>query len=121
MHAGPPMTVQFKDIVLKELPATGKKKRNVLMIAGRPSHGPGQHEHNAGVQLLAKCLREKAGDRVSVSYTLNGEWPDDASIAKADTILIYSDGGGNHPAIPHLSQLDEQMKRGCGFVCLHYA
>ena len=121
MHAGPPMTVQFKDIVLKELPPTEKKKRNVLMIAGRPSHGPGQHEHNAGVQLLAKCLREKAGDRVNVSYTLNGEWPDDASIAKADTILIYSDGGGNHPAIPHLTQLDEQMKRGCGFVCLHYA
>ena len=96
-------------------------KRNVLMIAGRPSHGPGQHEHNAGVQLLAKCLRENAGERVSVSYTLNGEWPDDASVAKADTILIYSDGGGNHPAIPHLAQLDEQMKRGCGFICLHYA
>ena len=84
-------------------------KRNVLMIAGRPSHGPGQHEHNAGVQLLAKCLRENAGERVSVSYTLNGEWPDDASLAKADTILIYSDGGVNHPAIPHLAQLDEQM------------
>ena len=31
-------------------------KKNVLMIAGKPSHGPGEHEHNAGVQLLAKCL-----------------------------------------------------------------
>jgi hypothetical protein len=96
-------------------------KRNVLMIAGRPSHGPGQHEHNAGVQLLAKCLNESASDRVTVRISLNGQWPDEAQIASADTILIYSDGGGNHPALPHLPQLEAQMKRGCGFVCLHYA
>lgn len=96
-------------------------KRNVLLIAGRPSHGPGQHEHNAGVQLLAKCLKEGAADRVNVNVSLNGQWPADDLIENANTILIYSDGGGNHPAIPHLAQLGAQMKRGCGFVCLHYA
>ena len=32
--------------------------KKVVMIAGRPSHGPLSHEHNAGIQLLAKCLKQ---------------------------------------------------------------
>lgn len=99
------------------------EKKTILMIAGRPSHGPGEHEHNAGVQLLAKCLREGAADRADVVTKLNAEWPTLEELAKASTILIYSDGGGGHPAVQgdHLQQLDKEMKRGCGFVCLHYA
>jgi len=95
--------------------------RQVLLIAGKPSHGPGQHEHNAGVQLLAKCLKEGAAEQVDVQFALSGQWPEDSVINKADTIVIYSDGGAGHPALPHLEQLDAQMKRGCGLVCLHYA
>jgi type 1 glutamine amidotransferase len=98
-------------------------KKNVLMIAGKPSHGPGEHEHNAGVQLLAKCLGQGAADRVDVKFHLNGEWPSAEELAKADTVVIYSDGGGGHPALQadRLDQLGKEMKRGCGFVCLHYA
>lgn len=101
--------------------AGAAEKKHVLLIAGRPSHGPGEHEHNAGVQLLAKCLREGAADLVDVEISLNGQWPSDASIAKADTILIYSDGGNGHPALGHLDQLAAKMAKGCGFACLHYA
>ncbi len=98
-------------------------KKTVLLIAGRPSHGPGEHEHNAGVLLLADCLREGAADRTEVITKLNAEWPTPAELAKASTILIYSDGGGGHPAVQgdRLQQLDKEMKRGAGFVCLHYA
>lgn len=98
-------------------------KKVALLIAGRPSHGPGEHEHNAGVQLLAKCLNEGAADRLEVITKLNADWPTPEELAKADTILIYSDGGGGHPALKddRLQQLGEQMKRGAGFVCLHYA
>jgi hypothetical protein len=98
-------------------------KKTVLLIAGRPSHGPGEHEHNAGVQLLAKCLQQGAADRVQVITKLNAEWPTPEEMAKAATILIYSDGGGGHPAVQgdRLQQLDKEMKRGAGFVCLHYA
>jgi len=96
-------------------------KQQVLLIAGKPSHGPGQHEHNAGVQLLAKCLKENATDKVDVQFVLNGQWPEEAVLKKADSIVIYSDGGTGHPALPHLAELAAQMQRGCGFVCLHYA
>lgn len=99
------------------------EKQVVLMIAGRPSHGPGQHEHNAGVLLFKKCLEQAAADKVEVIHHLNGEWPSADEMGKADTILIYSDGGGGHPALQEnrLQQLDKEMKRGCGFVCVHYA
>ena len=50
-------------------------KKQLILIAGRPSHGPGEHEHNAGVQLLAKCLAQGAADKVDVKIHLNGEWP----------------------------------------------
>lgn len=98
-------------------------KKSIVMIAGKPSHGPGQHEHNAGIQLLKKCLEQGAADQVDIKYHLNGEWPSQDELSKADTVVIYSDGGGGHPALQgdHLAQLDKEMKRGCGFLTLHYA
>ncbi|MEY2597932.1 MAG: hypothetical protein RLZZ142_191 [Verrucomicrobiota bacterium] len=96
-------------------------KKQVVMIAGRPSHGPGQHEHNAGIQLLGKCLKAGAGDRVEVQWFLNGEWPGEAVLKKADTVVMYSDGGGGHVARGHFGELAEQLARGCGLICLHYA
>jgi hypothetical protein len=113
--------ILFTAALLNTWSQAADAKRQVLLIAGKPSHGPGQHEHNAGVQLLAKCLKEGAADKVDVQLSLNGQWPEDAALSKADTIVIYSDGGNGHPALPHLAQLDSAMKRGCGIVCLHYA
>ena len=103
--------------------AQAADKKNILMLAGKPSHGPAQHEHNAGIQLLAKCLQQHDGDKLAVTVHLNAEWPSAEELAKADTIVMYADGGGGHPAIQadHLEQLTKEMKRGCGFVCLHYA
>jgi type 1 glutamine amidotransferase len=104
-------------------PAFAADKKNIVMIAGKPSHGPGQHEHNAGIQLLKKCLEQGAADQVDIKYHLNGEWPSQEELSKADTVVIYSDGGGGHPALQEgrLAQLDKEMKRGCGFLTLHYA
>jgi type 1 glutamine amidotransferase len=51
-------------------------------------------------------------------------WPSDASeLEGADAILIYSDGGGGHPAIKpeRLKILGELMSKGVGFGALHYA
>ncbi|HLU47121.1 MAG TPA: DUF1080 domain-containing protein, partial [Planctomycetota bacterium] len=72
IHVGPPMTVQFKDVRIKRLPLEDEKK--IVLVAGRPSHGPGDHEHNAGVELLAKCL--DAQPKTRAQTYLNG-WPRD--------------------------------------------
>lgn len=105
------------------LAASAADKKTVVMIAGKPSHGPGQHEHNAGIQLLAKCLAQGAADRVETRVHLNGEWPPADALLKADSIVIYADGGGGHPAIQgeRLKELGAAMERGAGLVCLHYA
>jgi type 1 glutamine amidotransferase len=119
LHAGPPMTVQFKDIRLKRLKLADRKK--VVLTAGTPSHGPGEHEHNAGIQLLHQCLQGQEG--VLSAYYLNG-WPKDpTAYDNADAILIYCDGGGGHVFVQsdHLQRIGEKVKQGVGIGCVHYA
>ncbi|MBI3468357.1 MAG: DUF1080 domain-containing protein [Planctomycetes bacterium] len=119
LHAGQPMTVQFKDLRIKRLKLAGAKK--IVMVAGTPSHGPKEHEFNAGVLLLKKCLYAVPG--VLATAYLNG-WPKDATaFDNADTVLLYMDGGGGHPLIQgrRLAEIGSLMKRGVGLACVHYA
>ncbi|MGD9721728.1 MAG: family 16 glycoside hydrolase [Pirellulales bacterium] len=120
LHTGPPMTVQFKNIRMKRTRlADGAKK--IVLVAGTPSHGPGDHEFNAGVKLLQKCLN-KLPHVVTAAYH-NG-WPaDPTAFDNADTILLYMDGGGGHPVIQRnrLAEIDQLMRQGVGLCCAHYA
>jgi type 1 glutamine amidotransferase len=95
--------------------------KNILLIAGKPSHGRGAHEHNAGALLLKKCLDESALP-VTSSVIQNGGWPTPQQLAAADTVLIYCDGGPHHLLLEgdRMQQLAREMKRGCGLLCLHY-
>ena len=97
-------------------------KTCILLLAGKPSHGPGEHEHNAGVKLLAKCLAQGAPNVVTKVH-LSADWPNAEELAQADTILFYADGGGGHFMLSgdNLAQTEKAMKRGAGIVCLHYA
>ena len=101
--------------------ADGEKKKLVLM-AGRPSHPPRMHEFNAGVQLLADCLKNVDG--LEVAVVLNG-WPKDESVFEgADAVVFYMDGGGGHEAVKEggkrLKQIDQWVSQGVGVGCMHY-
>jgi hypothetical protein len=101
-------------------PALAAESKKLVLIAGIPSHGPGAHEFNAGVQLLAKCLKGFPGLELSVN--LNG-WPRDESVFNgAAGVLLYMDGGDRHPAIQgdRLSLLGQLMGKGVGLMCAHY-
>src|SRR5947208_1933492 len=107
-------------VVLAALSISAADKK-IVFIAGRPSHGPGEHEHRAGCLLLKSCL-DKTGGISSEVYS-NG-WPAAPNALEgADAIVIYSDGGGDHPALQddHLQKLDALMKKGVGLACIHYA
>jgi type 1 glutamine amidotransferase len=97
-------------------------ERKIVLLAGTPSHGPGEHEHNAGCLLLGRLLNQVGGVK-AVVHT-NG-WPKDMTIFDgADAVFIYCDGGGGHMAVrerQRLTFLGELMKRGVGFGCCHYA
>ena len=112
--------LEFKNIRLKRLRLKDRKK--VVMVAGTPSHGPAEHEFNAGSLLLKKCLDESAPQVQAVVY-MNG-WPGDpTAFDNADAIMLYMDGGGQHPVVGYnrLAEIDYLMKQGVGLICAHYA
>ncbi len=95
--------------------------KNIVLVAGTPSHGPGEHEFNAGVLLLKRCLNEVPG--INATANLNG-WPKDPhAFDGADEVVFFMDGGPNHPIIQddHLQIIGRLMDRGVGLACLHYA
>ncbi|MFN0127893.1 MAG: family 16 glycoside hydrolase [Verrucomicrobiales bacterium] len=113
-----PMKIQLKNVMLKRLPLKDKKK--VAFFAGKPSHGPGEHEHRAGCLLLAEQLNTHFGDRV-LATVYTGGWPNDpTALDNVDAIVSFTDGGGGHPLNYHLKKLDVAMKRGVGLGCIHY-
>ena len=97
-------------------------KKQLVLIAGKPSHPPRMHEFNAGVQLMAQCL--KSVDSVQTRCVLNG-WPQDESILdSADAIVFFMDGGGRHEVVQEkgrrLKRIDDLARRGVGLGFMHY-
>lgn len=105
----------------KETASANQKPKRIVLVAGRPSHAQGAHEHNAGVHLFERCLQHVEGIEV-VSY-YNG-WPEKAdAFDGADGILLYMDGGGRHPIIEgdRLQIIGDLMAKGVGLALFHYA
>jgi type 1 glutamine amidotransferase len=101
--------------------ALAAETAKIVLVAGRPSHPPGDHEFNAGCKLLAKCLAEVPGvDPIFVP----GGWPkDEAVFDGARTIVFFMDGGKAHPIVQkdHVEKIQKLTDKGVGLVCLHYA
>jgi type 1 glutamine amidotransferase len=96
--------------------------KKIVFLAGKPSHGPGEHEHRAGSLLLADCLTKNVPG-VSAVVVSNG-WPTDESVFKdAAAIIVYCDGGKGHALLQgdRLKTIGALMDRGVGLACLHYA
>lgn len=101
--------------------AAAEAPRKLVLLAGSPSHGPWEHEFNAGVSLLSKCLTNVPGLRIE--HYRNG-WPDkDRAFEGVSGIFLYADGGGGHPFLQrdHLQTIRDLMNRGVGLMCAHYA
>ncbi|RLS53922.1 MAG: DUF1080 domain-containing protein [Planctomycetota bacterium] len=119
MHSGPPQKVQFKNIRIKRHKL--EKEKKVVFIAGRPSHGWGSHEHNAGCLLLAKRINESGLPLVATVY--RSGWPKDpTALDNADTVVSYCDGGGGHYLNDRLEDFQRHVdSHHVGLVCIHYA
>jgi hypothetical protein len=101
--------------------AAAEAPRKIILIAGNPSHGPGDHEHNAGVLLLQKCLKDIPG--VTVEAHLNGWVGTDEALDGAAAVLVFSDGAGGHPILQdqRLERISGLMDKGVGLAMLHFA
>ena len=100
--------------------ATPDGKHKLVLIAGKPSHPPREHEFRAGSLLLAKCLASVPDLVVEVDD--HGWVKDEKTFDDADAVVIYADGGKGHPAIQndHLEKLSALIRKGVGFGCMHY-
>jgi type 1 glutamine amidotransferase len=100
--------------------AARPQPKKIVLVAGRVSHGTGEHEFRAGILLLKRCLDRVPG--VEAIVVTNG-WPTDPSVLQgAAAILIYADGGDAHPFIvpERLRILEGLMQRGVGLGAVHY-
>jgi hypothetical protein len=120
--------VQFSRLAVFALAACGAllasnaaaAPKQILLVAGKPSHPSRMHEFRAGCLLLKSCLDQAPGVKVTVAT--NG-WPADAvAFDGVDAVLIYADGGGGHPAIQleRLQFIDGLAARGVGLGFAHY-
>ncbi len=94
--------------------------RKLVLVAGKQSHGPGDHEFRAGSLLLKKCLEKFPGLQVEV---VSNGWPQDVSVFDgAAAIVCYADGGGGHPFIQgdRAKLIGELVKKGVGIGFMHY-
>ncbi len=106
--------------------AASAKDTKVVMLAGKKSHGPGEHEYEKSLQLFRHCLDTALNVRhVLVDVHTDG-WPEDEkTLDDADTIVLFSDGGSlsnRHPLLTgnRMAVLEKQMRRGCGLVAIHW-
>ena len=110
-QSGVPLEVEPKD----------PKAIKVVVVAGRQSHGPGDHEFFAGSAILCNMLKQTEG---VVPVMARDGWPKNEKIFEgAKAVVFYMDGGGGHPVIQkgHKEVVQKLMDQGVGFVNIHYA
>lgn len=93
--------------------------RQILLIAGAPSHGPGLHEFPRACDVLAEALNQSG---LPVRAEVSRGWPTDAAkVRETDVVVVYSDGLRDHVARGRGAHLAERTAAGRGLVVLHFA
>ena len=110
--------------LLPQQTAAGEQPRKIVLIAGKKSHGPGEHEYVKSVKLLKLLLDHSPNLKGITTETYFNGWPDDPSVLDAaDTIILISDGMEWLPytfSEDRVQRLQKEMDRGCGFLALHF-
>ena len=122
------LVVRWMTVVETSAAESSQPGKKIVLIAGKKSHGPGDHEYEKGVELLKRCLDNSPSAKgIRTEVYLNG-WPQNPGVLDdAATILFYCDGSDRdekaHPLLygNRMETLDRLMKRGAGFVAIHYA
>lgn len=112
-------------VALEVPPPADFKGKVVLLIAGKQSHGPGDHEFFAGTAILMNLLKQNPG--VWPIMARDG-WPKNEELFdKADSVMFYMDGRQGHPVVQkdakgdRMDRIQKLMDKGTGWVNLHYA
>jgi type 1 glutamine amidotransferase len=100
--------------------------KRIVLIGGKKSHGPGEHDFAAGLTLLKRSLETARNVTGVVVDCYPDAWPaDSAKLDGASAIVWYFDGIQQvpHPLLDaeRLKAFSALMAKGVGLVCLHQA
>jgi putative heme-binding domain-containing protein len=114
-------------LLVPSLTLAADPPKKILLIAGTKSHGPGEHEYEKGVRLLALGLNTSPNVKGYKAEVITDGWPkDETAFDNAAAVLLFSDGSDHeeqaHPLLreKRLATMAKLMERGVGFVALHY-
>src|SRR5207244_13372760 len=84
-------------VLLEVDPPADFKGKKIVLVAGKASHGPGEHEFFAGCAILMNLLKQT--DVIWPVMARDG-WPKNEKIFDgAASLVFFMDGGGGHPVI----------------------
>ncbi len=87
---------------------------NVLLVAGKKDHGPGEHDYPAWLTMWRELMLAAEGVTVDTAM----EWPTNEQIERADTILFFQKGSWNQQ---RADAIDAHLARGGGLIYIHWA
>jgi len=112
-------------VPLEVEPPADFKGKKIVLVAGKQSHGAGDHEFFAGCAIMKKLLEQTPG--VFVVMARDG-WPKNEKIFDgAAAVVFYMDGRGGHPVVAkdkdgdRMDRIQKLLDKGTGWVNLHYA
>ena len=102
--------------------------KNIVLLAGPRSHGPGVHDYDRDLILLKHCLDTSPNLKGIITELHLSGWPKNPeTLDGADCIVLFSDGcdhdESKHPFMvgERMKVIGKQMARGCGLVVQHYS
>ncbi len=101
-------------------------EKKVVLIGGKKSHGPGEHDFPNGIPLIAAWLKASPAFASTDVLAYTTGWPADlAALDGASAIVLYFDGVGEKPVplldperIKHMQKL---VDAGTGLITIHQA
>ena len=106
---------ETRDTFENPKPDIGNQKLQIVLVASKQDHGPGQHDYPA----WQKKWRGLLGQAANVTVTDAWEWPTEEQFQNANVLVFYF---WNHDwSAERYRQLDEYLARGGGVVLLHAA
>ncbi len=90
------------------------KPLNILLVAGKKDHGPGEHDYPAWLRMWSDLM--SAAESVAIDTAM--EWPSDEQIRAADTIVFFQKGKWDPE---RTAAIDAHLALGKGLVYIHWA
>jgi len=111
------------------------KAKKIVLVGMNTDHKAGEHEYMAGLVILAECLKQTPGVEVTIIKAPEypkGEkkkgwlpgWPAEfKALEEADCIVCFCRTAGTYFMADgeRKEKFQELMKKGAGFVSLHWA